>query len=489
MLTTRSTQTQILPSWKNFLSFKEEHARLPVVAQRKVKGLSPALLFSRLFDDKVGGFLLESGKGPNSTARYSFFGDSNGHWLQLDADHPDSLDVLIQKINFDPQKEEISYVRHFWGGWVGFFAYETARLLEPVALDKKNPHQIPDLFLVETGTLLVYDHEEAILKVILTLHTDSACFETYTATVNCLSNLWLRLDEILDNSTPPKIPQSHATQYSIPPESQTSRAAYCERVEKAKYYIEEGDIYQANLAQKFEVPFDGSPSELYHSLKTVNPSPFGGLFYLPQGALVSSSPERLVKIENGWVETRPIAGTRPRGDSAKEDGRLSQELLLNEKERAEHLMLVDLERNDLGRLCEYGTVEVTDLMSREQYSHVHHIVSNIRGKLKQGIGLREILTAVFPGGTITGCPKIRCMEIIEELEPVRRGPYCGSLGYIGYGPYLDLNILIRTFLLKDGLAIFHAGAGIVADSVADAEYEETLSKALALFQALNLKTS
>ncbi len=487
MLKTQFENIEILPTWTRFLEIKEASAKVPILAQRKIKNFDPFHLFIALFEEKAGAFLLESGNGPGATARYSFLGESTGRHFELSSDDPDSFHAILEKIQFDSQAEEIPYAPHFWGGWISFFSYESVRHLEPVNFNKQNESGVPDLFLAETGTLLVYDHELQILKAILTLETGSSCFESYKATVDSLNDLWQKIDGLLEDLENRDHSLQEISRLPYHFESGQPQADYCESVTKAKQYIEEGDIYQANLAQRFEVPFHDAPSTLYRNLRAVNPSPFGGLFYLPDGALVSSSPERLVRVDKGWVETRPIAGTRPRGESEKEDSRLSQELLLNEKERAEHLMLVDLERNDLGRVCEYGTVEVDDLMSREQYSHVHHIVSNIRGKLKRHVTLKDILTAVFPGGTITGCPKIRCMEIIEELEPVRRGPYCGSLGYIGYGPYLDLNILIRTFLVKEGRASFHAGAGIVADSVPEEEYRETLSKAAALFQALSLK--
>ena len=224
--------------------------------------------------------------------------------------------------------------------------------------------------------------------------------------------------------------------------------------------------------------------ELYKYLRRVNPSPFSGFMKWDDLRIISSSPERLVKLERDCLETRPIAGTRPRGNTVQEDQKLSAELLLNEKEKAEHLMLIDLERNDMGRVCEYGTVHVTDFMFIEQYSHVSHIVSNIQGKLRPGIQPVDILKALFPGGTITGCPKIRCMEIIDELEPSSRGPYSGSMGYIGFSGFMDLNIIIRTLLVKNGKAYFHVGAGIVADSDPEKEYRETMDKAAALICVL-----
>ena len=268
-------------------------------------------------------------------------------------------------------------------------------------------------------------------------------------------------------------------------QSNLSANEYKDRVRRTQVYIKEGDIYQANIAQRFETEFNGDPFELYHKLRAINPAPFSGFLRFSDFSIVSSSPERLIKIQNDTLETRPIAGTRPRGDNIAKDKSLSKELLLNEKERAEHLMLVDLERNDMGRVCQIGSVKVTDLMFLEQYSHVSHIVSNIQGRLKPNASIRDLLKALFPGGTITGCPKIRCMEIIHELEPSSRGPYSGSFGYIGFSRQLDLNIIIRTIILIDDKAFFHVGAGIVADSDPDKEYEETLAKAAAMIRVLS----
>jgi aminodeoxychorismate synthase component I len=271
-------------------------------------------------------------------------------------------------------------------------------------------------------------------------------------------------------------------------QSNLSAEEYKDRVRRAQVYIREGDIYQANIAQRFETEYEGDPLELYLKLRAINPAPFSGFLRFSDFSIVSSSPERLIKIQGDTLETRPIAGTRPRGDDAKKDESLTKELLLSEKERAEHLMLVDLERNDMGRVCKTGSVKVTDLMFLEQYSHVSHIVSNIQGKLKSHASIRDLLKALFPGGTITGCPKIRCMEIIHELEPSTRGLYSGSFGYIGFSRQLDLNIIIRTIILKDDKAFFHVGAGIVADSNPDREYEETLAKAAAMIRVLSSPT-
>ena len=253
----------------------------------------------------------------------------------------------------------------------------------------------------------------------------------------------------------------------------------------AKRYIEAGDIYQANLSQRFSFCFSGRPETLYHNLRRINPSPFSSFLRLGEHAIVSSSPERLIKKRGEHCQTRPIAGTRPRGKTDRENRKLRRDLMASEKERAEHVMLVDLERNDLGRVCRPHSVRVSEMMTLEEYSHVVHIVSNVEGKLKKGADQFDLIKAMFPGGTITGCPKIRCMEIIEELEPFKRGVYTGSAGYFGFNGDLDLNIIIRTILLKQNRGYFQVGAGIVHDSDPEAEYWETLHKGKALVDALS----
>ena len=262
---------------------------------------------------------------------------------------------------------------------------------------------------------------------------------------------------------------------------------YIDIVKKAKDYIAAGDIFQANLSQRVSALINATkPLHLYKRLRNINPSPFACFLDFGEYQIVSSSPERLVRVKDGIVETRPIAGTRPRGKNRKEDEAMRSDLLLNEKERAEHIMLIDLERNDLGRVSEYRSVKADELMITEDYSHVIHIVSNITGRLAVGKDSLNAIEAVFPGGTITGVPKVRCMEIIDELEPVRRGPYTGSIGYIGFSGNMDLNIIIRSFVIKDAIAYVQAGAGIVADSDPEREYYETLKKAEALIRTLEV---
>ena len=263
-----------------------------------------------------------------------------------------------------------------------------------------------------------------------------------------------------------------------------SQAAFEQMVTRALGHIRAGDIFQANLAQRFVGTWQGSSLPLYETLRRLNPSPFACWLRWEDLAVVSCSPERLVRVQDGRIDTRPIAGTRPRGATSDEDALNSLELLLSEKERAEHIMLVDLARNDLGRVCRAGSVQVNELMGLEAYSHVLHIVSDVAGVVSPGVDAVEVIRAVFPGGTITGCPKVRCMQVIRELEPVPRGLYTGSLGYVGFDGTLDLNIAIRTLVIQGQRLSLHAGAGIVADSIPEWEYHETLAKAQALLSAV-----
>ena len=264
----------------------------------------------------------------------------------------------------------------------------------------------------------------------------------------------------------------------------STRPEFEAMVRRALAHIRAGDIFQANLSQRFTASWRGPAFPLYQALRRINPSPFACFLSSEELSVVSCSPERLARVQEGRLDTRPIAGTRPRGETPGEDALNSLELLLSEKERAEHVMLVDLARNDLGRVCAAGSVGVTELMALEAYSHVHHIISDVSGDLRRGVDAVEVIRAVFPGGTITGCPKVRCMQILRELEPAARGLYTGSLGYLGFDGAMDLNIAIRTMVIQREQLSFHVGAGIVADSDPEREYHETLAKAAALREAL-----
>jgi para-aminobenzoate synthetase component 1 len=355
----------------------------------------------------------------------------------------------------------------FPGGFFGFFAYDLAGRIEELPRRARRDRPVPQLWLDWVDLAAVYDHESRTL----TLAALDAAED--------LATLEREVRRALAAPLPALAPARAGA-----PEALLARGEFIRLAQQAREYIAAGDIYQANLSCRFDAPFAGTAADLYRRLRRINPSPFAGLLRAPGVEIVSASPERLVSLRDGVAETRPIAGTRPRGETPGEDERLATELLGHPKERAEHIMLLDLERNDLGKVCRAGSVAVDELMTIERYSHVTHIVSNVRGELCAGLGPFDLLRAVFPGGTITGVPKKRCLEIIEELEPVGRGTYTGSAGYVSATGEMDLNILIRTFQLFGDAVTYQVGAGIVADSAPAREWDECLAKGEALRRAL-----
>ncbi len=354
----------------------------------------------------------------------------------------------------------------FPGGFFGVFAYDLAQHIEVLPRIARRDRPVPQIWLDWIDLSAAYDHATGRLTL---------------ASLDAGDDL-AELEKEVRRALRDPLPESSAS--ASPPFPIFPPQQFSFMVRRAKEYIAAGDIYQANLSCRFDAEFHGSAPALHQRLRRVNPSPFGCLLRLPGVEIVSCSPERLVSLRGDVAEVRPIAGTRPRGFSAPEDRRLGEELLAHPKERAEHIMLLDLERNDLGKVCRAGSVRVDELMVLERYSHVTHIVSNVRGDLKAGLGPFDLLRATFPGGTITGVPKKRCMEIIEELEPVGRGTYTGSAGYISACGDMDLNILIRTFQKFGDQITYQTGAGIVADSVPEREWEECLAKGEALRRAL-----
>jgi anthranilate/para-aminobenzoate synthase component I len=361
---------------------------------------------------------------------------------------------------------------------VGYFGYELAGQFDRVSFRAKKGPAPPQLGLLYFRDLVVFDHKKEIYYLISRLiPKKGVSFETAYRQAEG------RLEEMKAAfKNPDPLSQNGRFQFEkFRPE--ISRGAFERIVRKAKDYICAGDIYQANLSQRFSFRFEGSALRLYESLRKTNPSPFAAALRFGDFFVASSSPELLLMKKGNLCVTRPIAGTRPRGRGARETRRLSEELLANEKERAEHLMLVDLERNDLGRVSKWRSVRVRDFMCLEKYARVIHIVSEIAGKLRPGKDVWDVIQAMFPGGTITGCPKIRSMEVIDELEPVKRGLYTGSLGFVGFDGNAMLNIAIRTLLLQKGKGHVQVGAGIVADSDPEREYEETLAKGEALVAA------
>ncbi|GAB4246109.1 MAG: aminodeoxychorismate synthase component I [Thermoleophilia bacterium] len=360
-----------------------------------------------------------------------------------------------------------------WVGAYGLVGYDAGRMIEVLPDTTVDDLQIPDLDLVFPARWLCFDHES---RQVTAVAESPDVLEQIEETVS-------RAARRPASAYRPEV-AGYSREESLRTESSMTRREFEDIVRTGREYVWAGDVFQTNLSQRLHMTYEGPSALLYGVLRAVNPSPFAGYLRLSGYELLSSSPERLVRLRGRVADTRPIAGTRRRGRDFTEDGLLAEDLNLDPKERAEHIMLVDLERNDLGRVCEYGSVHVDELMVNERYSHVIHIVSNVTGTLRRDRDAVDLLRAMFPGGTITGCPKVRCMEIIDELETVRRGAYTGSFGWFGYEGDMDVNIVIRTLVRQANDVFAQAGAGIVADSVPEREYLETLSKAEAMVRAV-----
>ena len=446
--------------------------------------------------------LLESVRGPYRIARYSFIAfepylvlkakdgevcisSARGEKSSISFRSP--LDRLSELIAAYPQNA-VPELPPFQGGAIGLLSYDFVRYLEDIPRNAVADLDIPEIHFMMADRIVAFDHFEKKTWIIISPgarqtglgYRDTADIDwnsAYDEAEEVIRSVGKM--EVHNAVIGPQPNRTHLLRYEM------SKASYMEMVRKAKEYIAAGDIFQANLSQRISAFVgDAGPWDIYKMLRHINPSPFAAFADFGSYSIVSSSPERLVTVKDRIIETRPIAGTRPRGHSVNEDALMRAQLLLNEKERAEHIMLIDLERNDMGRVAEFGSIKVDELMITEDYSHVMHIVSNIKGLLKNGKTCFDVIRAAFPGGTITGVPKVRCMEIIDELEPVARGPYTGSLGYVGFSGSMDLNIIIRSFVIKDEYAYVQAGAGIVADSDPEREYYETLKKAEALIKTI-----
>jgi para-aminobenzoate synthetase component I len=368
--------------------------------------------------------------------------------------------------------DKLEELPSFLGGAIGYISYDYARNIEQLPEVAKDDLEMPEIYFFIVKEWFVFDHEQELLWLLIVAENDQGIDRRLAY----WEQRWFQETTLNKQSKTTETASDHL-------EVSLTEEEFKQAVIKIQQYISQGDVFQVNLAVRQSKPIEVEALDVYEQLRALNPSPYMGYLHTPDFQLVSGSPELLVKKGGKAVSTRPIAGTRSRGQDNEEDITLANELIENEKERAEHVMLVDLERNDLGRVCEYGTVEVNEFMVIEKYSHVMHIVSNVRGELAEDKSNSDIINAVFPGGTITGAPKVRTMEIIEELEPVQRGIYTGSLGWIDFSGDLELNIIIRTMLVKDGMAHVQAGAGIVIDSNPKHEYKESMKKAAALWKA------
>ena len=429
-------------------------------------------------------FLLESVEGGERLARYSFIGTEPYKVLSTKGkDKIDPLPLIAEELKwFKPVP--VAGLPKFCGGAVGYLSYETVARFEELPSPNPDPLGVPESLFMFVDTVLIFDHVTHKIKVLSHVHLDGDIEQEYQKAVKKIDELVDRLHQPLPPSKQARGTNPAATQSK--PTSNFTKEAYMAVVEKVKKYITAGEVIQVVPSQRLSQPTKAAPFDIYRALRTINPSPY--MFYFDLGGeffIIGASPEILVRVEDGTVTTRPLAGTRPRGKTPEEDVRLEQELKGDEKERAEHIMLVDLGRNDIGRVSEPGSVEVSELMDVERYSHVMHLVTNVQGKLRKDMNAFDALRACFPAGTVSGAPKIRAMEIIAEVEPEKRGPYAGAAGYFSFNGNMDMAISIRTMVLSKGVAYTQAGGGVVYDSVPEKEYEETLNKARALLNAIS----
>jgi anthranilate synthase component I len=489
------------PKLREVIRLSERYNLIPIVKHFMADTETPIRMFQQFYrEDRA--FLLESVEGGAKWARYSFIGTDpflmlrgkNGR-MEIEANGVTSvvdgkpLDILKAQIR-SYTSPSLPDMPPFTGGAIGFFGYDLLQYYEKLPAHRTDDLQMDDIRFMFCDQVVVFDHFKQQIKVIGNVHipnkaTDAEIASAYQATCEKIDAL---IQKLRQSGDIPAMTHSH-----IPDDvelgeihSNVSKEQFLANVDKAKEYIRAGDIFQVVLSQRFHINTDISPLQVYRILRTMNPSPYMYCLKMDEEVIVGTSPEALVKVDNGKVETRPIAGTRPRGRTQAEDLALEKELLADEKERAEHLMLVDLGRNDIGRVSEFGSVKCDAYMEIERYSHVMHIVSNVSGTLRQDKDFFDAFISCMPAGTVSGAPKLRAMEIIAELENEARGPYAGAIGYLGFSGNLNSCITIRTIVFKKGRAYVQAGAGIVWDSVPEKEYEETVNKAKALLKSIRM---
>ncbi|HEX9698171.1 MAG TPA: anthranilate synthase component I [Acidobacteriota bacterium] len=502
----RSTCLRVFPGFEDFAAAARRGNFVPVCAERLADLVTPVGAYLRIAGRLRRPFLLESAEGGEHIGRYSFLGgdpflevegDANGlratgpgaEGVRIEGDPVAALAALQRRYRAQP----VAGAPPFTGGAVGYIGYDAVRWIEAIPASNPADHGMPWASLGYYDTVMAFDHlrHRVILVANARVDADATRDELEAAYERAIKRLE-RLADVLDGEPAAAAPLERVMggaaddpQGGLAGRTESlDREAFCRAVAAAQELIAAGDAFQIVLSRRVGCATSASPLSVYRALRAINPSPY--MFLLDTGGahVVGSSPEMLVRVSDGVVENRPIAGTRPRGESAAADQALAEQLLADEKERAEHLMLVDLGRNDVGRVAEYGTVRVPEFMEVERYSHVMHIVSSVTGKLRADLGPFEALFASFPAGTVSGAPKIRAMEIVDDLEPVGRGVYAGAVLYADFAGNLDSCIAIRTIVMRDGRAEVQAGAGIVADSVAEREYEETNQKAAAALQAL-----
>jgi len=487
----------IQPTFKEFCQLAKQGNLIPIYQELLMDLETPLSFFKRLERDRYS-FLLESVEGSERWARYSFLGTQphcifkargnrveiieNGKSKTLVSDAPLKL---LEELLRGYQTVTVSGVPPFFGGALGYVAYNAVEQFHEIASDKKDPLGMPEIFFLFVQTLIAFDNLKHTIKIIDNVRVDEETDlrRAYEQATTRIEKAVSSLQKKPRGIEPRDVSEGKGER---PFRSNLTREGFQKIVSKAKEYIKAGDIIQAVLCQRLETETATDPFEIYRALRFINPSPYMFYLELEDFRIIGSSPETMVRLTGDTIELRPIAGTRRRGSTAEEEKALEADLLSDPKERAEHIMLVDLGRNDVGCVARVGTVEVNELMAIERYSHVIHIVSNVRGQLAADKTPFDLFVSAFPAGTVSGAPKIRAMQIISELEPEKRALYAGAIGYFGYNGNLDTCIVIRTIVMKGKKVFIHAGAGIVADSDPEMEYQETLNKARAMLKAVEL---
>ena len=487
------------PSFEDYREFSNRFDIIPVYRRLLSDHLTPVSAFRLLDDGTSSAGLFESVIGGEKIGRYSFIAVgprarvvAYGSQVQFysqgnveDFECEDPLEFLSERLG-NQSIAPVPELPPFVGGAIGYAGYDVVRYVENLPNPPKDDRGLPDLDFGFYDQLVVFDHVNKTIMVVVLAHpaADQSPEDAYSQATQWIDRIVERLDRPLPQHSLADIPLTYTP--TLVPKSNFTKEGYEAAVSRCRQYIQAGDIFQVVLSQRFEVECSSEPIEIFRTLRVINPSPFMFLLRTPECTLVGSSPEVMARVFDRVVTVRPLAGTRPRGKDSDEDGRLSEELLADPKERAEHVMLVDLGRNDVGRVAQFGSVRLNDLMVVEFYSHVMHISSNVQGTLREELSAMDAFRACLPAGTVSGAPKVRAMEIIDELEPTKRGPYAGAVGYFDYRGNMDTCITLRTMVIKDKRVYIQAGAGLVADSDPDSEYQETVNKAKALLAAVEV---
>ena len=480
---------------ENFKKHLKNANLVPVFKEIDLDYDNPLSILQKINKNKYC-FLLESSNGPEKWSRFSFMGFNpkmiiSSHGEKINIIHNGNKEVhengnpfkKLQEIMAEFKPAKVKSLPRFYGGLVGFFSYEIIRQIENIPKSKSHDIKFPDCCFMLTDSVVIFDNITKSAKIVINIHIKDkkAYKQYYDAALKDIDRIEKLLKSSIANPYKEK-PFTKDAQYNI--KSNFKQSDFLESVKKIKKYVKQGDVIQTVISQRWSMIYEDNPIKLYRGLRSLNPSPYMFYIKMNKSYIIGASPEVLVRLEDQKVESRPIAGTRPRGSNEVEDEMYVKDLLSDPKELAEHIMLVDLARNDISKVCRFGSVEVSEMMAIEKYSHVMHIVSHVVGNLKKGKDSFDVFKACFPAGTLSGAPKIRAMEIINELEPNSRGPYGGSVGYFGFSGNMDMSITIRSFYLEGSTLYFQAGAGIVADSKPVNEFHETKNKASAMVNAI-----